>query len=40
MPLWSADELAAITGGRWLDARPPAQLPTGITYVPATCSSP
>jgi len=32
MPLWSADELAAITGGRWLDARPPARLPTGITY--------
>jgi UDP-N-acetylmuramoyl-tripeptide--D-alanyl-D-alanine ligase len=32
MPLWSADELAAVTGGRWLDNRPPARLPTGITY--------
>lgn len=32
MPLWSADQLAAVTGGRWLDDRPPARLPTGITY--------
>ena len=32
LPLWSADDLAAVTGGRWLDARPPAKLPTGITY--------
>lgn len=32
MPLWSADDLAAVTGGRWLGGRPPAKLPTGITY--------
>ncbi len=32
MPLWSAEDLAAVTGGRWLDRRPPAKLPTGITY--------
>ncbi|HVR68195.1 MAG TPA: CapA family protein [Verrucomicrobiae bacterium] len=32
MPLWSADDLAAVTGGRWLNARPAAKLPTGITY--------
>jgi UDP-N-acetylmuramoyl-tripeptide--D-alanyl-D-alanine ligase len=31
-PLWSADELASVTGGRWLDQRPSAPLPTGIAY--------
>src|SRR6185295_5853548 len=32
-PLWTADELAAATGGRW--AKPPGSswLPTGITYM-------
>lgn len=30
MPLWSADDLAFITGGCWLNGRPAAKLPTGI----------